>query len=330
MKFGIHSRINYEWMKKSTRTFHRLLLGNGYLNVRRFFDVVGPIYGKEQRCQGVMEHFATTSKCQDYRKEGHRGKDGERFHVAAIVKIEDLGNRPLWDITVPDKGWLVAGGICAHNSGKSTCAAAMALLSMLLEAPALVLLASPSQRQSSELFRKVTSLYHAIGAPVPATQLTALSLTLATGSRCVSLPGNDDGQVRGFSCVRTLILDEACRVSSGLYAACRPMLAVSGGRLVALSSAWGRSGWFYEAWEGESPEWERVQVTADQCQRIPKDFLQTELAALGPVVYGAEYACQWASCQSAVFTEGMIQSLCQPGASPLWSSAPSYAETCEA
>src|SRR3954470_4272811 len=44
---------------------------------------------------------------------------------------------------------------CCRQAGKSTTTAALALHESLYKAKALVLLVSPSQRQSSELFRKV-------------------------------------------------------------------------------------------------------------------------------------------------------------------------------
>jgi hypothetical protein len=196
----------------------------------------------------------------------------------------------------------------------------MALNCMLLEAPALVLLCSPSQRQSGELFRKVLHFFNALGRPIPVTQQSALQITLANGSRCVSLPGNDDGQIRGYSAPKLVVLDEACRVSPALYFAVRPMLATTGstGRLVALSSAWGRSGWFFDAWHSETEEWEQVKVTSEQCPRIPAAFLRQERLAMGEVVYGAEYLGEFAPMQGAVFSDGMIVALSKGSAKPLW------------
>src|SRR4051812_11036760 len=50
--------------------------------------------------------------------------------------------------------------LCSRQSGKSQTAAALALREALLDAPALVLLLSPTQRQSGELFRaKLKRLY---------------------------------------------------------------------------------------------------------------------------------------------------------------------------
>jgi hypothetical protein len=210
--------------------------------------------------------------------------------------------------------------LCGRQTGKSSASAAMALNCMLLEAPALVLLCSPSQRQSGELFRKVLSFFNALGRPVPVTQQSALQITLANGSRCVSLPGTDDGAIRGYSAPKLVAVDEACRVSAALYYAVRPMLATTKtGRLVCLSSAWGMSGWFFDAWHSQTEPWERVKVTSEECPRIPVEFLQQERIVMGDVVYGAEYLGEFAPMQGCVFSETMIAALSKGNDQPLWS-----------
>src|SRR5262249_1148605 len=56
--------------------------------------------------------------------------------------------------------------LCSRQSGKSLTAAALALREVLLRPGALVLLLSPTLRQSGELFRdKAKRLYNALGRP---------------------------------------------------------------------------------------------------------------------------------------------------------------------
>ena len=55
--------------------------------------------------------------------------------------------------------------LCCRQAGKSTVTAALALSTVMTLPGALVLLISPSQRQSGELFRKVTGLLHAQAKP---------------------------------------------------------------------------------------------------------------------------------------------------------------------
>jgi hypothetical protein len=187
---------------------------------------------------------------------------------------------------------------------------------VLLTAGALVLLLSPSLRQSGELFRKVVALNNALGRPVPPVQETALTLALANGSRVVSLPGTE-GTVRGYSGVRLLVIDEGSRVADELYNAVRPMLAVSGGKLVVLSTPAGRRGWFYRAWISDE-DWRRVRVTADMCPRIRPEFLAAERMALGERWYTQEYLVQFNDPVDAVFAEADIVGMVDGAKAPLW------------
>lgn len=185
--------------------------------------------------------------------------------------------------------------LCSRQSGKSTTAAALALREALLYPGSLVLLLSPTQRQSGELHRdKVRRLYNELGRPVPTTQESQLQMELANGSRVISLPG-DEETVRGYSGVRLLVIDEASRVNDDLYKSVRPMLAVSKGGLVALSTPFGKRGWFHSEWHGDNA-WDRVRITASECPRIDAAFLEEERRALGDDWYAQEYEC--------AFTEG--------------------------
>ncbi len=204
----------------------------------------------------------------------------------------------------------------SRQMGTSSVSAALAIRTALLQPNAPVLLLSPSLRQSGELFRKVLALYTALGHPVPAVRETALQLELANGSRVVSLPGTE-GTVRGFSEVALLVIDEAARVSDALYFAVRPMLAVSRGRLVALSTPFGQRGWFYQEWIGPG-DWNRVRVTADDVPRITKEFLAEERRALGERFYQQEYFADFSACIDAVFDAADIAAALSDDVQPLF------------
>ena len=191
-----------------------------------------------------------------------------------------------------------------RQGGKSTTTAALAVHQAAYEPDSLVLLLSPSLRQSAELFKKCQAVYRAIAGSVPSDAETLLTLTLENGSRIVSLPGKE-ATVRGYSGVRLLVVDEAARVADDLYMSVRPMLAVSAGRLVALSTPFGTRGWWYEAWQSREP-WERYEVPATACPRIPAAFLEEERRTMGPWWFDQEYGCQFLDAQSAAFTRAEI------------------------
>ena len=188
---------------------------------------------------------------------------------------------------------------CSRQAGKSTVTALLAVHAALYEPCALVLLLSPSLRQSQELFRKALDVYRALEHPIPVEAESALRLELTNGSRIVSLPGKEQ-TVRGFSGVRLLAIDEAARVSDELYFAIRPMLAVSRGRLVALSTPFGTRGWWYEAWR--SPElWARFRIPAEECPRISREFLEEERRTMGEWWFAQEYGCEFLDAETQPF-----------------------------
>src|ERR687897_3151559 len=124
---------------------------------------------------------------------------------------------------------------CCRQSGKSTMTTIVALHRALYHPASLILCLAPALRQSQELFGKVLGFYRDLDRPVLAQAERKLSLELENESRIVTLPGTEK-TVRGFSGVDLLVVDEAARVADELYYAVRPMLAVSGGRLLMLST----------------------------------------------------------------------------------------------
>jgi len=188
----------------------------------------------------------------------------------------------------------------SRQSGKSTTVAALTLHTALYQPKSLSLVLSPGERQSKEFLRKAVGLYRALDRPVPSDAENKLELELSNGSRIVALPGNE-GTIRGYSGVNLLVVDEASRVPDALYVAVRPMLAVSGGRLVALSTPMGTRGWFYEAYEHGGASWERTKITALECPRISAEFLEEERREMGEWWYMQEYFCTFMDAQSAAF-----------------------------
>lgn len=195
---------------------------------------------------------------------------------------------------------------CARQSGKSEIAALLSVHTAVFQRESIVLLLSPSQRQSVELFRRVLAIYRGLGRPVVAESENALSLSLENGSRVIALPSTEQ-TVRGYSKVALLCVDEASRVPDDIMAAIRPMLAVSSGRIIALSTPAGQRGWWYDAWSGRD-DWLRVSVTADENPRITAEFLEAERSALGDALYRQEYECEFlGSAPHAAFDPDSVE-----------------------
>jgi Terminase large subunit, T4likevirus-type, N-terminal len=194
---------------------------------------------------------------------------------------------------------------CSRQSGKSTMAAIIALHTALYHPGSLILCLAPALRQSQELFAKIAGYYRDLGRPVSPVGERRLSLELQNGSRIITLPGTEK-TVRGFAGASLLVLDEAARIEDELFYSTRPMLAVSGGRLIMMSTPYGQRGVFHEEWIGGSGEWQRFRVSADQVPRISPEFLSEERRALGSRWYEQEYMCVFGELEGAIFSREAI------------------------
>jgi hypothetical protein len=116
-----------------------------------------------------------------------------------------------------------------------------------------------------------------------------------------------------------LIVDEASRVADELYFTVRPMLAVSGGALMMLTTPYGKRGVFYEEWTSGAG-WERYEVPAGECPRISEEFLEEEREALPSWVYRQEYECSFEETEDVVFTYEMVERAASSEVAPLFGS----------
>ena len=206
---------------------------------------------------------------------------------------------------------------CSRQSGKSRIAATIAAHRALRVPGSLVLIVAPSERQARETFAEAARAYTRLGEAVPADSYRKLGVGLRNGSRIEALPGTEK-TVRGFSAVDLLIVDEAARVDDELYFAIRPMLAVSNGRLMMLSTPYGKRGAFYEAWtNGGGDQWERYEIPASQCPRISEEFLEDERRQMPEWVFAQEFCCEFRETDDQIFTHEMVYGAVDEDVEPL-------------
>jgi phage terminase large subunit-like protein len=207
--------------------------------------------------------------------------------------------------------------LCARQTGKSTTAASMALHRAYYESGASIAIFSPSQNQSDEMLRTIRALHNKLSGVPETIGDSVRKIEFANGSRIRAFHG-DEKTVRGISALSLCLIDEASRVPEELLAAVRPMIATrSDGTLVALSTPFGRRGFFYEAWIGDA-SWHRVRVPASDCPRISEAFLKEELRELGKQRFSEEYGLEFLDPDTAVFSTTIIDNAFSKKVKPLW------------
>jgi hypothetical protein len=236
----------------------------------------------------------------------------DRFARLRFGFAADAQQRRVLDTTVR-RGLLN----CTRQWGKSTVTAVKATHFAYTRPESLVIVASPSERQSSEFLRKAAGFVRRLGEKVRGDGDNEVSLLLANGSRIVGLPGKES-TVRGFSGVGLMLVDEAARVPDELYRALRPMLAAADGDLWLMSTPYGKRGFFYETWVSGGPEWRRISVPATECPRIGARFLEEERRALGDRWFRQEYLCEFVAERDSVFSEDDFEACLVDDTAPLF------------
>lgn len=203
-----------------------------------------------------------------------------------------------------------------RQGGKSQTASLKALHTAVYKPKSLVLMISRAERQSGELYRKFAGYYDRLPDKSVMVEDRSLDCELANGSRVVALPGVEES-IRSYSAVTLIIEDEASRVPDDLNVALRPMLAISNGSMYLMSTPNGQVGHFYKTWVDDNPAWLKLKVTADQCPRISKEFLDEERRNMLDVKFRQEYLCEFTESEGAVFSSELFQSLVDSSIEPL-------------
>jgi hypothetical protein len=188
--------------------------------------------------------------------------------------------------------------------GKSSVVSILALHTALTKPNGTVVIVCPIEAQANEMLRKVMTAFNAVGRPVGVCREAVTTLELVNGSRVIALPGKERS-VHSYTAT-LLIIDEAARVPDEVYHGASPQLSASKGRLVALSTAFSKSGWFYREWtEGEG--FRRWSITARECPRHTPEFLAQERKSMGERWFAMAYLNQFGDDVAAVFSTDDIR-----------------------
>lgn len=274
-------------------------------------------------------HRQAASLARDIRLE-RMTKEAERKPTRSAVELaSDLGIAlDAWQrdaLSTDAKDILL---LASRQAGKSTVASIAGLHQAVYVPGSLTLILSPSERQSKRLLRTLRRHYAALRGVAPATSEGQLSLELRNGSEIHALPGKEE-TIRGFSSVDLLIVDEGARVVDDLYASVRPMLAVSGGRLMGMSTPFGKRGWYYREWTDGGPDWHRARVTAFDVPRIPRAWLDRERKRIGEWWFAQEYLCEFKDTDDQVFSSDLILQALSSEVEPLFGSSIASSDSLE-
>lgn len=153
-----------------------------------------------------------------------------------------------------------------------------------------ILIVASVERQAYLLFEKVLNYMYdkypkwiGLGKEKP----TKHKITLRNGSVIWCLPtGMSGAGIRGYT-VDLLIADEAAFIPQDVWAAITPMLAVTKGIKILLSTPHGKEGYFFDCFN--DPSFTSFHISSEECGRVSKEFLKREKMRLTKCQYAQEY-----------------------------------------
>jgi len=193
--------------------------------------------------------------------------------------------------------------------GKSTIIAIKAAEYALNHPNKSIMVIASVERQALLLFEKILSHIHAQSRKMirrGKLRPTKHKLNLTNGSVIHCLPTGLSGYgIRGFT-VDLLIADEAAFIPEEVWTAVTPMLAVTRGKIILLSTPFGRGGYFYRCFT--DPTFTSFHVSSEDCPRKNQDFLDQERKRMSTLQYAQEYLGEFVDELRQFFPTELIQS----------------------
>jgi hypothetical protein len=191
---------------------------------------------------------------------------------------------------------------CGRGCGKSEATAIAACHKAVYTPRSLTIVGSPSLSVSQELGRKIFQAIRAVDADVVQENMSRIELR--NGSRVIVLPASE--KTRGLHGCELLIVDEASLVEPEMFSVLEPFQSTAKNpRKILLGTPKSKIGKFWEYYS--NGQYKVLKVKSTECSRISKEFLDAQLAALGPHEFAQEYLAEFQDPTMAVFSSELIE-----------------------
>lgn len=218
--------------------------------------------------------------------------------------------------TVPEKDCFLLNG---RQTGKTTAMSikAVELCVKHFDEGENVLIASITEKQGYLMLAKSIAYAQAKYPKLIAKgrdKPTMHKLTFTNGTTIFCYAAGETGEgLRGYT-IKKLMVDEGSRMSREFFIAVLPMLSVIGGSMDIASTPcgkfdkWGKETFFYQC--SKDPQYKKFYVSAEDCPRHNKEFLDNQKIILGKSFYAQEYLAMFLDEMRRLFDEDLIKESC--------------------
>ena len=194
-------------------------------------------------------------------------------------------------------------------------AAVRGLYEAIMKPNQTVLILSPTQRQSNNLFRRMKYFLNK-NARMPKNEKIPIENTIVretrtelefdNGSMIIALPAKESGDnIRGYV-AHIIIIDEGGYIDDRVYTTIEPMFSTTEGTLILLGSPNGRNNKFYKAFADPKESFSVHHYPSGVSPLISKEFLEKQRDILPDLHYRQEYGAEFVESAGVMFPLSLI------------------------
>ena len=203
--------------------------------------------------------------------------------------------------------------LCGRQSGKTTAASIKFGELAATVDKRIILMIAETEKQAYNLFFKTLMYLQAKHPKMIKGRPTKHVIELMNNSIIMCYAAGIDGSGLRTYTLTNLVIDEAAPMAREIFVATMPMLSVTGGTMDIMSTPRGKGGFFFECsdqCEKVKRNFTRFYVSAEDCPRHDKDFLDEQKEAMSELEYAQEYLAKFLDDVRRVYTDEMIKKCC--------------------
>lgn len=224
-------------------------------------------------------------------------------------------NKPWLTLDPWQKEYIASEGncflLCGRQSGKTTAASIKFGTRAATKPNQVILMIAFTEKQAYNLFFKTLMFLQACYPQMikkGVNKPTQHRINLSNGSKIMCYAAGTGGDtLRTYTCT-SLVIDEAAPMAREVFISVSPMLSVTGGSMDLLSTPRGKEGYFYECSKRE--DFKKFYVSAEQCPRHNKEFLEAEKSRMSALEYAQEYLAMFLDDLKRLFPESLVEKVC--------------------
>ena len=236
------------------------------------------------------------------------------YFVEKIIGVQPFSYQKGFMDEDHDRKQFVAG----RQVGKSRTCAWIALHKAITREGAMVLITAKSRRQATELFNQIKEELRIAESNNSLTETdfgitrdTRTEINFDNGSRIKVVPiGNDGSNIRTYS-ADVIIVDEAAFIDEQVFQeVLTPMLAVTDGDFVIISTPYGKQGFFWK--KKNDDDWYTQQVSSWDNPKIDDDFIDKQREQLTSLQFKQEIRGEFDEETNSAFPSRDVLSCMSP------------------